>query len=226
MSRVVVASNSRILLSALEKSLLDHFDVVDATTDPAELGGVQPVSDCVLVVDAADPEATVALLVGLGDRIAAGRTVILLRGDVALADLRPVISCLGAVLPSDCSVDEVTLAARLVRQGLLLMPSQMLTAMLGRTLRERHDQAPPSALTDRERTVLAQIALGAANKIIARELDISDSTVRVHVRAILKKLGLQNRTQAALYASNALHPANRPEPCAIRRGKVGPAAEA
>ena len=57
-----------------------------------------------------------------------------------------------------------------------------------------------SALSPREREVLILIARGLGNKEIARELHLSDSTVRVYVSAILSKLGLVSRTQAAVYA--------------------------
>lgn len=55
-------------------------------------------------------------------------------------------------------------------------------------------------LTDRERGVLREIAEGRADKEIARSLDITLSTVKSHVRSILNKLGVDSRTQAALYA--------------------------
>jgi NarL family two-component system response regulator LiaR len=55
-------------------------------------------------------------------------------------------------------------------------------------------------LTDREREVLKLIANGYANKEIARELVVSERTVKGHVSNILNKLGVQDRTQAALYA--------------------------
>jgi DNA-binding NarL/FixJ family response regulator len=55
-------------------------------------------------------------------------------------------------------------------------------------------------LTARERDVLAAIAQGRANRQIARELGMSEKTVKTHVSAILAKLGVQDRTQAALYA--------------------------
>jgi two-component system, NarL family, response regulator LiaR len=62
-------------------------------------------------------------------------------------------------------------------------------------------RSPQNALlTDREREVLRAIALGHANKDIARSLHIAESTVKSHVRAILDKLGVQSRTQAALAA--------------------------
>ena len=55
-------------------------------------------------------------------------------------------------------------------------------------------------LTDREREIIAHLAKGAANKEIARALNITDATVKVHSRTILRKLGLKTRTQAALCA--------------------------
>jgi DNA-binding NarL/FixJ family response regulator len=62
------------------------------------------------------------------------------------------------------------------------------------------DQGPAPALTPREREVLALLARGLANKRIALELGLSEKTVKVHVGRILGKLGVADRTQAALYA--------------------------
>jgi two-component system, NarL family, response regulator LiaR len=55
-------------------------------------------------------------------------------------------------------------------------------------------------LTEREIEVLRLLAQGQANKEIARSLHIAEKTVKTHVSNILAKLGLQSRTQAALYA--------------------------
>ena len=55
-------------------------------------------------------------------------------------------------------------------------------------------------LTAREREVLAEVARGRSNREIARALRLSEKTVKTHVSAILTKLGVQDRTQAALYA--------------------------
>jgi DNA-binding NarL/FixJ family response regulator len=66
----------------------------------------------------------------------------------------------------------------------------------------------PDALTPREREVLVQLARGRPNKVIAHELGVSERTVKTHVHNILGKLGLTDRTQAAVYA--------------VRRGLLGP----
>ena len=57
-------------------------------------------------------------------------------------------------------------------------------------------------LTSRERDILKQIAKGLSNKLIARELNISDGTVKVHVKHILKKLELRSRVEAAVWMVN------------------------
>jgi NarL family two-component system response regulator LiaR len=58
----------------------------------------------------------------------------------------------------------------------------------------------PEALSEREAQVLRLLARGSANKHIARDLAIAEKTVKTHVSSILGKLGVQSRTQAALYA--------------------------
>ena len=62
----------------------------------------------------------------------------------------------------------------------------------------------PSPLSPREEEVLREIAQGASNKEIARRLDIAETTVKIHVQHILRKLGLSSRVQAAVYASNRI----------------------
>jgi DNA-binding NarL/FixJ family response regulator len=72
-------------------------------------------------------------------------------------------------------------------------------------LKELRDPVPvspePEPLTNRENAVLSLLAQGKANKEIADILFIAERTVKTHVSSILAKLGMQSRTQAALYAS-------------------------
>ena len=64
----------------------------------------------------------------------------------------------------------------------------------------RANTSPRTPLTERELEVLALIATGMANKLIALELGVAERTVKTHVSNILGKLGLSDRTQAALWA--------------------------
>ncbi|MEV0713219.1 response regulator transcription factor [Asanoa sp. NPDC050611] len=65
------------------------------------------------------------------------------------------------------------------------------------------ETADPARLTPRERQVLAEIGRGRSNREIARALGLAEKTVKSHVSAIFGKLGVQDRTQAALYAVRA-----------------------
>jgi two-component system, NarL family, response regulator LiaR len=65
------------------------------------------------------------------------------------------------------------------------------------------DHRPEQPLTAREQDVLDLVARGYANKRIARELGIAEKTVKTHVSHVLAKLGVSDRTQAALYATRA-----------------------
>ncbi len=63
------------------------------------------------------------------------------------------------------------------------------------------EDATLDSLSAREREILALLAHGDSNKLIARELDIAETTVKVHVQHILRKLNLTSRVQVALYAA-------------------------
>jgi DNA-binding NarL/FixJ family response regulator len=70
----------------------------------------------------------------------------------------------------------------------------------GAVLEARSERRPAASLSERQRAVLVLTAAGKQNKQIARELGISEKTVKGHVTAILQLLGVTDRTQAALWA--------------------------
>jgi two-component system nitrate/nitrite response regulator NarL len=65
-------------------------------------------------------------------------------------------------------------------------------------------KSSPHRLSAREEEVLGYLKDGAPNKVIARRLDVAEATVKIHVKAILRKVGATNRTQAAMWASTHL----------------------
>lgn len=80
--------------------------------------------------------------------------------------------------------------------------SDRLTRLLAHSLREENKPRDPdeAGLTEQERRILELIAQGKNNKLIARELGISDGTVKVHVKHLLRKLNLHSRLEAAVWA--------------------------
>jgi len=100
------------------------------------------------------------------------------------------------VLYKDVDPDALVRAIRAVHDGHLLLAPEAAYSLLS-----AKNQAPGlDALTVREREVLAELAKGRSNREIARALHIAEKTVKAHVSSVLAKLGVQDRTQAALFA--------------------------
>lgn len=80
--------------------------------------------------------------------------------------------------------------------------TERLTRLLAHSLRETSRPRDPdqAGLTEQESRILEQIAKGRSNKLIARELNIAEGTVKVHVKHLLRKLNLRSRVEAAVWA--------------------------
>lgn len=140
--------------------------------------GVEALQD----IRAADSDAKVLILTSAGDRVQVFGAL--------KAGAR------GYIL-KDSAPDDLIQAIEAVYAGQLLLPSDLAQQAL---FTEPAEAPPPAELTEREIDVLRCVAQGMSNQEIADALGISLYTVRSHVRNILGKLDLTNRTQAALYA--------------------------
>jgi DNA-binding NarL/FixJ family response regulator len=125
------------------------------------------------------PRARVIVLTSVSDR-----------GDVAPA-MRAGAS---GFLYKDVDPASLVQAIRAVHGGQVLLAPEAARAMM------TGPEPGPATLTEREREVLGLIAAGRSNREIARELVVAEKTVKTHVSSVLQKLGVQDRTQAALYA--------------------------
>lgn len=133
-----------------------------------------------------DGEAT------LREFVARGMTVLVVSGSVDAEDVRRALAA-GALgfVPKTESPDGLLAAVRQVMAGTPYVPAALL-----REIASLPTTAAPTSLTDRQRAVLRHLATGLSNKLIGRELDLSDKTVKAHVTAIFKSLNVVNRTQA------------------------------
>jgi DNA-binding NarL/FixJ family response regulator len=115
-----------------------------------------------------------------------------------------------AYYPKDVTVDKLLSAIRQVSQGLYVIEENVLNKpQLAAWITERFDEIGAfwdgaedmfMPLSDREMEILALITRGMSNKQVAVELGISHQTVKNHMTSILRKLAVNDRTQAAVYA--------------------------
>jgi len=88
-----------------------------------------------------------------------------------------------------------------------IIVSEALTHMLAVALRQqkRPENPDEAGMTEQELRILERIANGKSNKLIGKELDIAEGTVKVHVKHILRKLNLRSRVEAAVWSVENLH---------------------
>lgn len=107
-------------------------------------------------------------------------------------------------LLKDMEPDEVADAIVRVSRGETVVAPSMTMKLVGLLQNNQPVAQQPASmldlLTQREREILSHLALGESNKVIARQLDISHDTVKLHVRHILSKLNLTSRVEAAIFA--------------------------
>ncbi|MEM9247268.1 MAG: response regulator transcription factor [Pseudomonadota bacterium] len=118
-----------------------------------------------------------------------------------LADVQPHPAHLGAVIDPSHDADRIGTILELVLEGISVIPKALSAS------RPMPDQMTDqriktvASLTRREKEVLAVLSEGQTNKEIARTLAISSNTVEAHVSAIIRKMNVRNRTEAAMYGA-------------------------
>jgi len=144
----------------------------------------------------------IAVLGELKARGSAARVLVLTSATEPAFARAAVRSGAAGVLYKDVDPDALVRAIRSVHDGHLLLAPEAAGTLV-------HSAGPAAsgldALTRRERQVLAELAKGRSNREIARALGVAEKTVKAHVSAILAKLGVQDRTQAALLAVRHEH---------------------
>jgi len=200
MIRVVIADDHPVVRQGLRTFLELHDDitVVGEAADGREaLEVVHALEPDVLLLDrkmpVLDGHGVLAELPGASARTRA----IMLTSVTDPRDVAPAMAAGAAgFLYKDVAPDALVAAIRSVHSGQSLFAPEALAAMTAAPAQE----ISAGPLTPRERQVLTLIATGRSNREIARELVVAEKTVKTHVSNVLAKLGVADRTQAALYA--------------------------
>lgn len=157
---------------------------------------------CALGLQAPEADLELSLLIDAGCQ-----TPIVVMSDLADPDLLVAAMNKGVngFIPADVSVEVAAHALHLVAAGGRYFPADTLLAAKRAIDTGNADKRAASLFTQRQVAVIDALRRGKANKIIAYELNVSESTVKVHVRNIMKKLKAKNRTEVA-YLTNGLLP--------------------
>lgn len=209
MIRVLIADDHGVVRDGLGRLVqaLDDIELVGAASDGEEaVERSRELSPDVVLMDLDMPRL---------DGIEATRRIVAERPETAILILtsfsdRPRI--LGAIeagaagyLLKDASSEEVTDGIRTAARGESPLDPRAARAVLD----ARAEPDPLAAFSAREREVLALLAEGLPNKLIARRLQISEKTVKAHLTRIFREIGVTDRTQAALWAErHGLGPGN------------------
>jgi DNA-binding NarL/FixJ family response regulator len=196
LSRIFDGSQFRVVISAssvenLDPKLVQQHDVA------------------LLVLDASDLGAAMREIQLFKDILPAARTAVIAGCNLS-ADFASLFRAgANACLVEGIATEAFLKALELIMLGETLIPSALLTAVPDRSTAPASPVQRSSAhLSPQERRILLSLVDGHPNKFIAGQLKIADATVKVHIKNIFRKLGVDNRTQAAMWAiTNMLPPA-------------------
>ena len=200
MIRLLIADDHAVVREGLQR-LVATFEGVELVG--AAANGQEAVDRC----RAAEPDVLLMdIEMPVLDGIAATRAIAAAQPDVAVvvltsfSDRDQILQALdaGAVgyLLKDAEPDEIAKAVRAAARGEAPLDPRAGRALLS----ARVASSPLDGLSEREREVLRLVARGLPNKLIARELSISEKTVKTHLTSVFRTIGVTDRTQAALWA--------------------------
>lgn len=184
----------------------DGFNIVGSFQTVSDMANENLSGDFMAVIDLPDPAVQLEALAQIKSNYPSARVVVL----VEKFDMHAMAQCFdmgarGYIIKSMKSQSLIA-ALRLVSLGEKVLPSELADALShdkisAHSPEEVENEIEDANLSPRERDVLCCLMAGYSNKVIARELDVCEATVKVHVKAILRKLDVRNRTQAAIWAS-------------------------
>lgn len=205
---IILVSPNDIARAGLSQILAsEHFNIVGSFASISEVADLELPFGILVAVDFCGSDHQVDSVHQL-KQLNPSLKIVLLADHF---DMRTVVNCFNAgvhgyIIKSMKSLPMI-MALRLAAVGQKVLPSDLVDAIGGqpmythRTSENEHD-IEDANLSPREHDVLSCVMAGHSNKIIARQLDVCEATVKAHVKNILRKLNLQNRTQAAIWASS------------------------
>jgi two-component system nitrate/nitrite response regulator NarL len=208
MIRIAIVSRNEIERKGLQSVLIEKsFQIVAACGDHHDLDlddlSLDEESIPIVVIDSNSDEESLEACRYVHEQWPNARIVIIATGCQGQIVLDAFRAGLDGYVVRHVSVDSLAEILKLVALGEKMIPSQVffdLDAVLKLgSLEVSNVSINEANLSGREVQIMQSLIRGEANKIIARKMDISEATVKVHVKSILRKVGVMNRTQAAIW---------------------------
>ena len=185
----------------------EGFKVSGSVEHPRSLGAVAGSDNLIFLIDDTDTERSPHMVEELIQTYPSAIIITL----AAEFDLHNMLDCFkagaaGYIIKSRKAAPIIA-AVKLAASGEKVLPPDILSVFDKHTrpmpsLPELSEEVEDPNLSPREHDVLCCLMAGYSNKVIARELEVCEATVKVHVKAILRKLNVHNRTQAAIWGSS------------------------
>ena len=206
--RVVLIDDHALFRDGLT-ALLERrgIEVIAAVGDgQAGIEAVLKTTPDVILLDLRMPEMSGISVLSLLEKEGTNIPIVMLTTSVNKIDLAESLrNGARGYLVKDMEPDELVVALNDIVTGKMVVAPELtgiLAELVKNGLQETGDGlgAPFDQLTPRELEILCHLSEGQSNKVIARQLSISDGTVKLHVKAILRKLGVHSRVEAAVMA--------------------------
>ena len=195
---VLVSYEKPFMASCVERLLMERgFEVIANVTDQDSIESLDLAEPPDMCIVGCHSQGLYELCGWLQDRFGESRLVLLDTSDRVAPGGVASNHRLDGCISLDLSPDLIVAGLKLVSEGVFVFPDAG-TKASNDAMRSCGTQA--TTLTPREVAVLELIGQGMANKVIARKLYITESTVKAHLNSVLRKTGTSNRTQAARWA--------------------------
>ena len=201
--RVLVADDHPLYREAVARQimrLLPEATVEEAASMEAAMAAAQAAPPSLFVFDYYMPGMSAQAIAQLSEAFV-DVPILVLSGGASPQEVQAVLQA-GArgFLPKTATPEQFNHTIHMLLAGGTSVPAEMLLPASGPA---EGSAAWLAALTPRESDVLRAVARGLSNKEIARELDLAEVTIKLHLSAIFRKMGVRSRTEAAMQASRA-----------------------
>ncbi|RJF93639.1 response regulator transcription factor [Sphingomonas cavernae] len=205
--QVSILGRNEIVREGLRRILTEQsFNVLDVVQDAEQISSDNENGNqhCLFIVDSTSDKEGLDTCRKLRQRFPGCRVVIMADNYRLDAIARAFEAGADGYLVKAISCEPLAGALNLIALGEKVVPTQVVESLTNMHWQPASGDWEASRasvnISDREIEILQCLVCGEANKVIARRLDITEATVKVHIKAILRKLNVLNRTQAAIWA--------------------------